>query len=335
MKKWIKGDLHVHSHCCGDGTLPVVEIVERSREFCDFLAISGHCREPEFFRAEAQYAEVAAARKKFDIPIFNTGEIEFPVERHVMMITTPGNREFELLRSLVPRFCRRAGAVGIDTAMEELAFVEKNWGDQCFMVFNHPNAPDVSLENLLRLAQSPVFKVLACVDRGERRAPQTWDVGGEWDQLLCRGCRISARCGSDFHRHFTDGGHDYYPGEFVQDVLLVEKNDYPEIFAAYRRGDFYCRCGENIENPEFSAQIIDGKTRLHLAFDAVADLEFVEIISDGIVVMEFRDFDEKFCFDGFLPRGKYFRVRGKAVNQKRKYSDGVFEPVFLLNPIYF
>ena len=196
------------------------------------FAIFGHCREPEFFRAEAQYAEVAAARKKFDIPIFNTGEIEFPVERHVMMITTPGNREFELLRSLVPRFCRRAGAVGIDTAMEELAFVEKNWGDQCFMVFNHPNAPDVSLENLLRLAQSPVFKVLACVDRGERRAPQTWDVGGEWDQLLCRGCRISARCGSDFHRHFTDGGHDYYPGEFVQDVLLVEKNDYPEIFAA-------------------------------------------------------------------------------------------------------
>ena len=91
---WIKGDLHVHSHCCGDGSLSVAEIVERAREYCDFLAISGHCRVPEFFRAERQYAEVLEARKKVDIPIFNTGEVEFPIPRHVIFITTPENREF-------------------------------------------------------------------------------------------------------------------------------------------------------------------------------------------------------------------------------------------------
>ena len=57
---WIKGDLHVHSHCCGDGTMSVMDIVEHSREFSDFIAISGHCRTPEFWRTENQYAEVVA-----------------------------------------------------------------------------------------------------------------------------------------------------------------------------------------------------------------------------------------------------------------------------------
>ena len=67
---WIKGDLHVHSNCCHDGTLPVAEIVERAREYCDFTAISGHCRKVEFPRIKQQYAEVLKALQKFDIPMF-------------------------------------------------------------------------------------------------------------------------------------------------------------------------------------------------------------------------------------------------------------------------
>ena len=246
---WIKGDLHVHSRCCKDGSLAVEEIVERSREYCDFLAISGHCRYPEFFRAEAQYAEVLAARKKYDIPIFNTGEVEFPIPRHVIFITTPDNREFELLQSLVPRFCRRNKVEGTAAALEELAFLEKEWGNKVFMIFNHPNAPDVATEDLFAIACSPVFKVLACVDRRERRAPQTWEVGEAWDQLLTAGHRISARCGSDFHRHFADGGDDQLPGEFVQDCLWVKENSYDEIFRAYTEGRFFCQAGNVLSSP--------------------------------------------------------------------------------------
>ena len=29
MGKWIKGDLHIHTHNCNDGTLPVDEIIKR------------------------------------------------------------------------------------------------------------------------------------------------------------------------------------------------------------------------------------------------------------------------------------------------------------------
>ena len=331
---WIKGDLHVHSNCCGDGTLAVEEIVERSKEFCDFIAISGHSRNPQFWRSEKQYADIVAARKKFDIPIFCTGEIEFPIPRHAMVLTTPDDREFELLRELVARFCRYDGVEGADKAVELLNFVNDNWHENCFMIFNHPNAPDVSLEDLMAIAPSPVFRVLACVDRGERRAPQTWDVGAEWDKLLTAGFRISTRCGSDFHQHFTDGGHDYYPGEFVQDCLQVEKNDYADIIRAYRNGNFFTMCGNLIADPEFDVIPGDGKNEMHLAFDLNGEMDFVEVISDGRVVASFTDFGDRFDQSFTVPTGKYYRVRGMGKLQKRKYSEGEFEPLFLLNPIY-
>ena len=330
---WIKGDLHVHSHCCGDGSLSVAEIVERAREYCDFLAISGHCRVPEFFRAERQYAEVLEARKKYDLPIFNTGEVEFPIPRHVIFITTPENREFELLQSLVPRFCRRNGVTGVEAAKEELAFLEKAWGDKVFMIFNHPNAPDVSTEDLLAIAPSPVFRVMACVDRGERRAPQTWEPGNAWDQLLTRGFRISARCGSDFHRHCSDGGHDQYPGEFVQDVLQVGKKTYDEIFKAYVTGNFYCTVGDLIREPVFEFR---APGEIALAFEANGEMEKVEVVSDnGKIVAAFDEFpSERFSAVFKVPQGRYYRARGMGKKRRRKYEEGEFEPLFLLNPLY-
>lgn len=328
---WIKGDLHVHSRCCKDGTLPVAEIVERSREYCDFLAISGHCRYPEFFRAEEQYAEVLEARKKYDIPIFNTGEVEFPIPRHVIFITPPDNREFELLQALVPRFCRRNGVEGVAAAMEELAFVEREWGDKVFMIFNHPNAPDVSTEDLMTIARSKVFKVLACVDRRERRAPQVWDIGSAWDQLLLAGHRISARCGSDFHRHFNNGGDDQFPGEFVQDCLQVAENSYEEIFKAYTTGRFFCQAGNMISDPAF---YFSAREKIHLSFKLNTPLEKVEVIADGKIIEEFSSDSEFFSADFSIPPARTFRVRGTGKEKKRKYEEGSFTPLFLLNPLY-
>ena len=332
---WIKGDLHVHSHCCGDGTMSVDDVVENSREYCDFIAISGHCRTPEFWRTENQYKEVVEARKKFDMPIFCTGEVEFPVPRHVMFITTPDDRELELLRLLVEKFCRRSGVEGLDAALAELRFVEENWKDNCFMIFNHPNAPDVETSDLLALAKSSVFRILACVDRRERRAPQTWDIGGAWDELLSKGFRISTRCGSDFHRHFTNGGQDYFPGEFVQDCLNVETCDYSSILNAYRNGNFFTTCGNLISNPEFSVTENNGIRQCRLAFDLNGEMEKVEVVSGGKTVAEFTDFSDRFEKTFSVPDGRYYRVRGTGKMQKRKYTDGEFEPLFLLNPIYF
>lgn len=332
MGKWICGDLHTHSDCCADGAVPVLEIVRQARKWCQFLAISGHARQSERW-GEKQYAQVLAARRQFpDFPLFHTAELEFPIPRHVMMITAPENREFDLQSELVRRYDRLSGVTGIEQAEDELAYVAKHWGKDCFMVFNHPSAPEVSYAHLKRLvAVNDVFKVIACVDRRERRAAQIWRIGGAWDRLLAQGFQLYARCGSDFHKHFSAGGDDYWPGEFAQDYLYVKENSYSEIVNAYRSGNFYCGIGAPIAEPRFS---ISADFRVKLSFKVLKPLRKVDIIADQKSVMSFRQVKSDFFFEGRLPPCRYCRVRGLGELQKRSHEDGFYEPLFLLNPLF-
>ncbi len=337
MGKWIKGDLHIHTHNCNDGTLPVGEILKRCRQYVDFVGISGHAyNTPDCL--EAQYAEILKAREDYpDMPIFHTAEQNFPIERHVMYITTPDNNEFMLQRSLIHKFNRWDGHVGLEEALKELDYVKENWGEEkIFMIFNHPNDPDVSYENFEALAQeNDVFKVIACVDRRERRAKQTWDIGEEWDRLLCKGYKLFARNGSDFHKHFAEGGEDYLPGEFVQDYLYVEENTYDEIIKAYRNGNFYCCVGDCIHEPVFKCEKNkNGLYDVELSFNSTVDMEQVDIISDGKCVCSITDIPKKFSYKGTLPGKGYFRVRGWGKPVNRKYSEGQYTPQFILNPVF-
>lgn len=338
MGKWIKGDLHVHTHNCRDGSLPVDEIIRRSRQYLDFIGISGHSYDtPDCF--EGQYAEVLAARQAYpDLPIFHTAEQNFPLQRHTMFVTVPENKEFMLQRELVQHFHRQNGHEGQQEACAELRYVKEHFGEtQTFMIYNHPNDPDVPIEDFRVIAEeNDVFKVIACVDRGERRAKQTWEIGAEWDQLLCEGHRLFARNGSDFHKHFNDGGHDYYPGEFVQDCLYVEENTYEEILHAYRSGNFYCMVGNCIENPVFTAKQAarPGEYCVSLSFDSNIKMEQVDIIADGVCVCSLTHIPEHFTFQTILPAKHYFRVRGWGKGVDRQYSEGQYTPQFLLNPIF-
>ena len=339
MGKWIKGDLHIHTHNCNDGTLSVEEILKRCRQYVDFIGISGHAYDtPDC--GEAQYCEVQKARKAYpDIPIFHTAEQNFPISRHTMFITTPDNNEFMLQRELIRKFHRQNGHEGLEEACAELEYVKEHWGEEkVFMIFNHPNDPDVSYEDFEGIAQvNDVFKVIACVDRRERRAKQTWEIGEEWDRLLCKGYKLFARNGSDFHKHFADGGEDYLPGEFVQDYLYVEENTYEEIIKAYRSGKFYCTVGDCIHEPVFKCsknKDKQGYYDIELAFSATVDMEQVDIISDGRCVCSLRDVPRDFCYKVSLPGNVYFRVRGWGKPVNRKYSEGQYCPQFILNPIF-
>lgn len=339
MGKWIKGDLHVHTHNCADGTLSVAEIIARSRPYLDFIGISGHAYDtPDC--GEAQYAEVLEARKRWpDMPIFHTAEQNFPIPRHTMFITLPENNEFRLQRELIRNFHRQNGHEGAEEARKEMIYVKQHWGEQnTFMIFNHPSAPDVSLEDLEEIAsENDVFKVIACVDRRERRAKQTWEIGEAWDKLLCKGYRLYARNGSDFHQHFSDGGSDYLPGEFVQDCLYVEENTYSEIINAYRTGHFFCTVGNCIENPVFTCAP-DPKTpgyfTVFLSYKANTEMEQIDFISDGKCVLSLTDVSGDLTFQVSLPGKGYFRVRGWGKPVPRKYTEGEYTPQFLLNPIF-
>lgn len=327
---WIKGDIHVHSALDSDGFLPVEEVVRRARPFCDFLAISGHALNSDEWGVD-QHREIRAARQKFpDTFLFHLGEWEFPIERHVIAFTTPDWREFELQREVVRRFDRKRGVVGRAKALEALAFIETHWPGQAFMIFNHPNSPAVPFDDLAALAESPVFKILACYDRGERRAPQTWEVGAEWDRLLCRGHRIWTRFGSDFHRHFTDGHTDYYPGEFVQDHLWVRERSYRGIFDAYREGRFFC----TVDNLVSELTTTRGDGRLRVTFRCGQPVDRFEVIGDGKVLLTVTDIEDSFDRILDVPPAGYYRLRGHGFERKRRYSDGHYVPVFLSNPVF-
>ena len=337
MGKWITGDLHVHTRNCRDGSLSVDEIIRRSKQYIDFIGISGHSYDtPDCF--EGQYSEVLEARKKYpDMPIFHTAEQNFPLQRHTMFVTLPENNEFALQRELVRKFHRQNGHEGQEEACAELRYVKQGWGeDKTFMIYNHPNDPDVPIEDLRAIArENDVFKVIACVDRGERRAKQTWEIGQEWDTLLCEGHRLWARCGSDFHKHFSDGGHDYLPGEFVQDHLYVEENTYGQILEAYRKGRFFCTVGNCIQDPVFTAEKTNaGEYQVHLSFTANVEMEQVDLIADGKCLCSFREPERPFEYTGLFRAQTYFRVRGWGKGIDRKYQEGQFTPQFILNPIF-
>ena len=344
MKKWICGDLHIHTHLCGDGEVSVEDIIKQSRQYCDFYGFAGHARINSGANyidgtwGKPQYEEIIAARKKFpDVTLFHCAEIEFPIPRHTMFVTSPDNNEYELGNVLVQKYDRNQGVTGIEKACEEMQFVEKNYGkEKTFMIFNHPNAPDVAYEDLERIAESSeLFKVIVCFSRNERRAKQTWDVGGEWDRLLMKGHKLFVRFEGDFHNHFLNGGKDYYPGEFQQDYLHVTENNADEIINAYMTGKFYSVVEDIIDNPVFKVENSANGKKITLNFNVNHPLEEILIISDGKVVKEFKDTAiGKFEWQCELPAGKYFRVRGLGKEKKRKYTEGMYSPVFMLNPIF-
>ncbi len=330
MSFWLTGDLHVHSNHDSDGFLSVAEVVERSRAYCDFLAISGHALLSDNWGVD-QYASVLAAREANPgLFIFHTGEWEFPVPRHTIVLTTPDQGEFELQRELVRRFDRRAGVVGRERALEGLRYIEGTWGEEkALMIFNHPDSPAVPLDDLVALAGSPVFKIMACYDRGERRASQTWEVGAEWDQLLMRGHRLWVRFGSDFHKHFTDGHTDYYPGEFVQDQVKVQEKSYQGIFDAYRTGNYFCTVDNLIHGLE-----VRYEGGLHVSFQCREEVEYFEIIGDGRVLETISPVPERFDRRLSVPPASYYRLRGHGREKTRKYSAGTYRPVFMSNPVF-
>ena len=180
-----------------------------------------------------------------------------------------------------------------------------------------------------------IFKVIVCFSRNERRAPQTWDVGGVWDRLLMDGHKLFVRFEGDFHQHFEDGGYDYYPCEFQQDVLHVEKNSYSDIIKAYQTGSFYSVVENLISEPVFRVEESGENRKITLSFRINSPMDELLLISDGACVREWHEFSgDTFFWQDELPKGKYFRVRGAGKPEKRKYQDGEYVPVFMLNPIF-
>lgn len=85
-------------------------------------------------------------------------------------------------------------------------------------------------------------------------------VGGLWDALLGEGRRWFNFANSDYHRHYTAGGDDFYPGEYQKTWVYAEDSDRDgdyslnEIADGLRSGNSYFVHGDLINYLEFEAQ---------------------------------------------------------------------------------
>ncbi len=82
-------------------------------------------------------------------------------------------------------------------------------------------------------------------------------LGGFWDSMLGEGRRWWITSTSDSHRHYTDGGNDFWPGEYAKTYVRAVK-DYGDILDGLREGRVFVTTGDLISELEVTAQAADG-----------------------------------------------------------------------------
>jgi hypothetical protein len=103
----------------------------------------------------------------------------------------------------------------------------------------------------------------------------TAKVGGLWDALLGEGRRFFNFASSDYHGHWTEGGGDFYPGEYQKDWVYTregeerggfggrEDDDYVEslnsIVNGMRSGKSFFVLGDLVNHLEFTVRYGDRK----------------------------------------------------------------------------
>lgn len=70
-------------------------------------------------------------------------------------------------------------------------------------------------------------------------------LGGFWDSMLGEGRRWWITATSDSHIHWSEGGADFWPGEYSKTYVLAEKN-HGSILAALRAGRIFVTTGDLI-----------------------------------------------------------------------------------------
>lgn len=80
----------------------------------------------------------------------------------------------------------------------------------------------------------------------------TAQLGGFWDSMLAEGRRWWITANSDSHIHYTEGGIDFWPGEYSKTYVYAEKN-HEDILDGIRHGRVFVTTGDLIDELYVSA----------------------------------------------------------------------------------
>jgi len=87
----------------------------------------------------------------------------------------------------------------------------------------------------------------------------TAELGGFWDSMLGEGRRWWITANSDSHRHWSDGGMDFWPGEYSKTYVYADRN-YDAILEALRGGQVFVTTGDLVSELDVSATTETGDT---------------------------------------------------------------------------
>lgn len=110
-------------------------------------------------------------------------------------------------------------------------------------------------------------------------------VGGFWDSMLSEGRDWWITANSDSHVHFSEGGSDFWPGEYSKTYVWAEKS-HNDILDGIRGGRVFVTTGDLISELYVTAKAAGQQAQIGGTLDVPAD----EAV---IIIIRFRDPDSQ------------------------------------------
>ena len=103
-----------------------------------------------------------------------------------------------------------------------------------------------------------------------RRAPtmggfdqMTARLGGFWDSMLGEGRNWWVTSTSDSHRHYTEGGNDFWPGEYSKTYVKAART-YDDVLDGLRSGRVFVTLGDLVSELDVTVQPASGGARAEI-----------------------------------------------------------------------
>jgi|GEM_PF-73997 len=278
---WLTGDHHMHT-TASDGSESVAYDVYHAKQYgLDFIAITNHGGTGYYPKIEAEYQEVVTQRVyNPDLLIFQGFEWNVPDGEHATFMVTPEENELDQVLGFMSQYDQsyNPAADTVEEAVAALVYAEQ-MDPQPLVLLNHP-----SRKGLYSIDEIRAYEDAGNVAVGFEGAPghqanptrgsypgtaegssrtyggydkMTAEVGGLWDTLLAEGREWFITANSDFHKHYSAGGDDMWPGEYSKTYVWATDKDYEPVMDSLRNGRSFTVQGDLIDALEFTAATDD------------------------------------------------------------------------------
>jgi len=298
---WLVGDHHMHT-TASDGQYSMDYVVEHAKDFgLDFITITDHGGIITIHNIKKNYGPLQRLREKnSDILLFYGFEWNVPAGEHATFIVLPNTMELTQIEDFMTKYDRNYNlfARSEKKAIDALIYTE-NMNPKPLIIINHPSREGkYSLDELRRYddARSIVAGFegapghQAAEYRGKYSKSKTYggfdimvvQVGGYWDRLLTEDRPWFITANSDFHKHASDGGSDFFPGEYTKTYVYSKDRVYKDVMDALREGRSFVVHGDLIDYMDFRLESSKGDASVGetLKCDKGDNIKIKLVISD-------------------------------------------------------